>query len=177
MTLEQKRVASWIAVGLLAAGVIALAWLTYLASTSNFVDNPSGDDPKLHFSWRIALWFIELGTALKVAFASLITIITVGIGSAAEIYKSTRQIALIASVCLMGIALAVVLMVLIGDDANGEILRYFSKYDTLPELESAADTFFWAAVGWFSFFLASQLGIRVSKEGGAVRNLLARLFG
>ena len=58
MTSNQKRVASWIAVGILIATLLTLAWLAYLAGNSNFVDDPNGENPKLHLSWKAALWFI-----------------------------------------------------------------------------------------------------------------------
>src|SRR5688572_317105 len=101
MTSNQKLVASWIALGVLIMALLALAWLAYLAGNSNFVDDPNSDNPKLHFIWKAALWFIELGTSAKVLFATIITVITSGIGAVGEIYKSTRQTAMIAVLCLV----------------------------------------------------------------------------
>lgn len=177
MTVEQKRVSSWLAILMLVVAVVWLAWLTYWAWSSDFVDNPAGDDPSLHLSWRIALWFVELGTLLKPLFAILITVIMAGVAAAAQMYKSTGQITIIAVLCLAGVGLSIMLMVLIGIDANGEILRYYSKYETLRELGSAANVFLGSMIGWFSGFLASQLGIRVAPEGGTMKRLLARAFG
>lgn len=177
MTAEQKRVAAWIAIGFLITGVVSMGWLTYLAGSANFVDNPSGDAPSLHLSWKLALWFIELGTSANAIFATLITAITAGVAVAADSYKSSIQIALIAALSIAGIVLGILLMVFIGDDSNGEILRYFSKYEALQELESATNAFVKSVIGWFSLFLVSQLGISAFKQGGAVRNLAARLFG
>lgn len=177
MTVEQKRVASWIAIAVLVLGVLWLAWLVYKAGTSSFVDDPASEEPKLLLAWSIALWFVELGTSVKVLFAGVIAVITSGMAAAGEFYKNTRQIALIAVLCLAGIGLCVVMMVLLGDGSRGEILRYFSKYETLPEIESAADAFLWSVLGWFTLFLLSQLGISAVKQGGVVRNLLARFSG
>src|SRR4051812_17831908 len=126
MSPEQKRVAAWIAVGTLIIVFVALAWLTYLAAHSSFVDNPQADQPNLDLSWRIALWFIELGTGAKILFATLILVVTAGVAAAGELYRSRLQIALIAILCLASIVACILLNVLTGDETNGEALRYFS---------------------------------------------------
>lgn len=175
MSPEQKRVASWIALGFLFVGVLAVWWLAYLTLASAFVNNPEADDPELYLSWKIFVWFTELGATAKTAFATIITVITAGVAAAGEFYRSKSQIALIAVASLSGIAGCVILMVLTADDSNGEILRYFSNYDTLSQLKRGVNTFAWSIVAWFSFFLASQLGISALKQGGVLREILSRV--
>lgn len=177
MTVEQKRVTSWIAIVMLVGAVLWLAWLAYRTVTSTFVDDPTSDEPKLLLAWSIALWFVELGTSTKVLFAGVIAVFTSGMAAAGEFYRNTRQIAMIAALCFAGIGLCILLIVLLGEDSRSEILRYFSKYETLAEFENASNTFLKSVIGWFSTFLVSQLGISALRQGGVVKRLLERFSG
>lgn len=172
MTPNQRMVASWVAIGALLVALAYTCWLWATLSPSGVVNDPVSANPELRLGWKVALWLIELGTAIKTIFAILLTVMAAGIAAAGELYKHKWQIALIAVLCITGAGMCALLMVGMNDTDVLGTLAFYSGFGTNAELKGAANTFFIALIGWFLGFLAAQLGIRALPE-----KVIKKIFG
>lgn len=170
---NQKLVASWLAIGSLIAVIFYLAWLWMTISPDTLVSNPAAEAPELRLGWKVALWFIEIGTAAKVIFALLLTAISVGVARAAEIYRRKFQILAIVLACLSGVLFCILLIVTIADEAVINALAFYSGFESNAELKHAADQFFEVLIGWFSLFMVSQLGLSALSPEGWLKKLFS----
>ena len=175
MTKEQKRASAVISFGALVVTVAVVVWLASLAVNSDFTRIGPDQEPKLRMPWAAVIWFIKSATFVKATYGGLLTVIAVGTGIIGELYKRSRAIIALAALCLAGILACTVILIQLGDPENLRVLRYYSDYEELADLRSGVDTLFGSAIGWFTVFLCTQLGISVRAQGGAGKRLFSRL--
>lgn len=163
MSESQRKASAYISFAALLVASIISVWLAHLAATSSFATaHPGQDEPVLLESWTAIVWFMKSSTSAKVIYGGLLTILTIGTGVLGEIYKSTRAILFLAVLCLIGIAACTTVIIEVTKPDNLTTFRYYADYDELAHLESDVNILFGALIGWFTSFLASQLGIRLA---------------
>jgi hypothetical protein len=133
----------------------------------------NADEPKLMISWVAVIWFVESAAMVKVLYGGLLAIVAVGTGILGELYKKTGAILALAALCLIGIVACTIIMMEMSDE-NLKILRFYSDYPELAELESGVDTLFGSAIGWFVSCLGTQLGIRIGARSEAAQRMFSR---
>ena len=176
MSDSQKKAAAIISLCVLIAAVIAVSWLANHAVNSQFAtDNPVPDDRVLLSSWAAVVWFMKLGSAAKGTYAGLLSIVAIGAGLLAGLYTSTAAILVRSALCLVGIAASTLVMINVTKSDNLDTLLYYSDFSDLTALENAVDGAFTWAILWFTMFLASQLGIKLSDKVTPLRWVLSRL--
>lgn len=169
MTGNQKWVAAGIAIFVLGLGVVWTLWLWVVARQAGFADHawPQGELP---WVWSVAIWFMKRGPAITGIFALLLTVVSIGIGAAGEIYRSKREIVLVVLACLAGIAASVLAMIELDQPDKLATVVWFSDLAD-SEATSAIAWLFGGLIGWFGLFLASQLGISVVSPRGVLRRV------
>ena len=163
MSESQRKASAYISFAALLVATVISVWLAYLAATSSFAKvHPGQDEPVLLESWTATVWFMKSSTSAKVVYGGLLTILTIGTGILGKLYNSTRAILFLAVLCLIGIAACTTVMIEVTKPDNLTTFRYYADYDELAHLESDVNTLFRALIGWFTSFLAAQLGIRLA---------------
>ena len=158
-------------------------WLAVNTHSAQYIVDPNDLDTKLLFPWRIASFFMELGTGVNVMLAGIIAIITGATGWVTEIFAKRWQLAVIVVLCITGLVSIIYTMIEIGTDGIPQLRFYGGFFENLPDEEAAAETtsafraFGSQLIAAFSFFLASRLGISVASDGGKVRKFIHKALG
>lgn len=170
MTENQKQAAAYLGVGLLVIAVIAMIWLAVQAGNSDILDKSDPDNEKLNHTWRAVAWFMKAGVGLNTLFATLLTVISTTVTIVGETYKKTFEILVICVLCLIGIV--AVIFVLTQFTATND-LRYYGEFKGVDNagVKKLLLSFLGPVIGWFSLFLATQLGVSVVNKEGSVRKL------
>lgn len=170
MTRTQKKVAAWIAIGVLCLAVIAMLWLSILTAQSRFTVDPGHSSPQLLTVWEFLLWFMKKGAALNATFAVLLALIAAAVTALSEVYKKQRQLVAITVLCVVGILCCIYMMVKLDAPANLATLRYFTGFADDAQASAAVVWTFGSLLGWFAAFLAVQLGLRSLAQGAGRRD-------
>ena len=165
----QKKIAAWLAIAVLCLAVVVATWLAVLAGQSHFAADPRQNPPRALEVWVFALWFMQKGAALNAIFATLLTLLGVAVTVVSDVYKRTAQLAILTSLCVIGILACIYLMVKLDTEENLATLRYFGGFATDAAAESAINWAFGSLMGWFVVFLGAQLGISSLATSGAIR--------
>ena len=164
MNESQKKASAYISFAALFVATVVVVWLARLAVTETFAaaePEPGQTDPFLLESWTAVVWFMKSSISAKVIYGGFLTILTIGTGVLGEIYKSTRMILFLSLLCIIGIIACTTVMIEVAKPNNLSTFRYYANYDELADLQSDLNTLFGALIGWFTSFLATQLGIRL----------------
>ncbi|UIP07902.1 hypothetical protein LY632_05760 [Erythrobacter sp. SDW2] len=183
MTPYQKRVAAWIAVGLLALAVAyAIALAASAANGSYLVPAGTGEDVGLSRLWRSAAFFMRNGALATTVFAAFLTVVSVAVAKVTEVHSRQWEIAAISILCLTGIGAATMAMIEVSQPAVGDqtspvvLLDYYGEFGPVSAevSERWVNSFFGSLIGWFGGFLAAVLGISLMDKKGTLHDLVDR---
>lgn len=185
---NQKYVAGGVAIGALLVALCYMTWLVFLATSGRIFVDPDVNFPKLRTGWSVFLWLAALGASAQVIYATLLTVISAGLGFLATLYTSKRALIGLAAISLLGILMASVLMYQVDtgtigtpghEDSIAAVLQYTraQQFADVAALRASSHTILVAVIGWYGAFLVSQLGLGAGKADGAAHDLLSHLVG
>lgn len=183
MNQDTKYAGALIALGVLCVLTGFSVWLALNTHASAYIVDPDELESELLFPWRIAIFFMELGTGVNAMLAGVFAIVTAVTGWMTEIFTKRWQLAAVIILCVTGLLSIIYSMVEIGTDGISQLRFYGDLYADLPDQESIAETtsafraFGSQLIAAFSFFLASRLGISIASDGGRVRQFIGRTLG
>lgn len=179
MNEDQKAILGWLGIAvLLAAAAFTIALMVQLRNGS-YLDAADPENVVLSSLWQSAATIMKLGAAGKIAFATVLTVITAGIAVVARTYRSKWQISVLVVVCAAGIIAALMLVGAAGPDASiTNDIRYYGDFgQTNEDVSDRVSSFCYGLISWFGAYAATILGISSLKEGGTLANLIQRLRG
>ncbi|NMW31347.1 hypothetical protein HKD42_04680 [Altererythrobacter sp. RZ02] len=183
MNQDTKYAGALIAFGVLCVLTGFSVWLAWNTHAAAYIVDPDELESELLFPWRIATFFMELGTGINAMLAGVFAIVTAVTGWMTEIFAKRWQLAAIIVLCVAGLLSIIYTMVEIGTDGLSQLRFYGELYTDLPDQESIAETtsafraFGSQLIAAFSFFLASRLGISIASDGGRVRQFIGKTLG
>ena len=167
-----KSLMGGVAYAVLIFAVLSLASLFVMAVMQSFgpplpsmllVNLEAIPERKLYWPWSAFVWLVASGGVLAKIVASLVAILTVGVGVIAETTRSRWLALSIICLCLAGTILSVLLMwQLSGETALAE-LRSPTNLDDAQFL-AALNRLLVALALWFLAFLGRQIGIDGFKD-------------
>lgn len=183
MTQDQKYAGALLAIATLLVLAAYTLSLGYLTCKGLYAIDPDSLESEFYFPWKIAIFFIDLGTGINIMLGGFIALISTCTGWITEVFTKRWQLGAVVALCVIGILTALYVLIDTGDVAVAE-LRYFGKlYQGLENAEALEKSrlgliaFGSELIAAFTFFLGSRLGIEGADPDGKVRKFLKRTFG
>src|SRR3990167_343443 len=154
MSDNQKQVAAWLAVAILATAVAMTVWLAVTSTEKRYLDTSDPELVGLTSLWTVAGYFIKNGTLVNSLFAAVLAVLSVAVTLVADIYTRKRDIAIVSALCLAGVAAAAFALAQMSKtDAAGELAYYgeFTGRDAAG-VEAMVRGFFGGLIGWVGKF-------------------------
>jgi len=183
MTQDQKVAGALVAVFVLFVLTAYAVWLAVSTCAGAFLVDPESLETELKIQWRIAKFFMELGTGVNLLLAGVITIVTTATAWITEVFEKRWQLTGIILLCVTGLIAIIYTLIDIGEVGIPLIRVYGRLFPELSDPEAikkTADAFLMLGaqlIAVFSFFLASRLGIEKAKDSGPLRKFLKKILG